>query len=133
MGVRGGSSLEDAAEAAYGGSELRYVLREERVIRDTLYSVEMATDGLALAVSIYDAEGDQGLELLISEENHRALFQECNGSYVMIAERLALADDQLFVAPARGHFAEESAEEAELCVPSRQATTPELMVPGSAL
>lgn len=95
----GSRTDEGLSEAMDSGGELRYVLREDRPIDGALYSVEMATDGCALAVSIYDAEEDHGLELLVSEENHHALYHECRGDYGMVAARLRIEGDQLFVVP----------------------------------
>lgn len=81
------------------GGDLRYVMREHRPIDGISYFVEMATDGRILAISIYNAEADQGYELLVSEENHQTLCQECLGDYVAVADRLFIDGEQLLVAP----------------------------------
>jgi len=106
VGGRAGSHTTDEAfsEPSVVGAELRYVLREDRPIMGTPFSVEMATDGSALAISIYDVEGDFGLELLLNGENHRALHQECGGCYAALAERLRIEGDQLYVAPLEGQM-----------------------------
>jgi len=101
--VAGGpDDIEEAAAA-----ELRYVLREQRPIGSALFFVEMATDGRSLAVSIYDASNDDGFELLVSEDNHRALLEESGGDYALIADRLQVDGDRLIVVPlqAEGSFA----------------------------
>lgn len=97
---RGSRNDDNLSEMPEVGGDLRYVLREEdHEISGAMYSVEMATDGCALAISIYNPEADSGLELLINEENHRALYHECSGSYQLIAQRLRIEEDQLLVAP----------------------------------
>lgn len=103
--ARGGGPsavAEDLAAGAEGDLELRYVLQEERVICGATYSLEMATDGRALAVSIFNVDAGQGLELLIGEEDHRVLYEECGGDYAAMADRLRVSGDQLFVGPLKG-------------------------------
>lgn len=76
------------------GEELRYVLKEGKRIGERLYLVEMATDGRTLAISAYDGETQQTLELLINERNHRKLFR-ATGDYNAIADKLRVENDQL--------------------------------------
>jgi len=89
---------EEAGVAAEGG-ELRYVLREDRLVDGALFAVEMATDGCVLAVSIYDEASDRGFELIVDEEHHRQLRTETLDDYAAIADRLIIRDDTLQVAP----------------------------------
>jgi len=78
---------------------LRYVIREERPVGDTPFFVEMATDGQRLAISIYDAASGRGFELLVSEDNHRALLEESGWNYNLIADRLRVDGDRLVIVP----------------------------------
>merc|ERR1719174_1853080 len=79
---------------------LQYVLKEERIIGGTTFYVEMATDGQTLAVSAYDKEIQDTLELLVNEENHRQLLFESDGDYGEISLRLRIKDDRLVIASA---------------------------------
>merc|ERR1712083_348228 len=70
--------------------ELRYVFKEGKNIGNQYYLIEMATDGCTLAVSAYDGEAQQNLELVVNEQNHRKLHRECRGDYSLVADRLVV-------------------------------------------
>lgn len=76
---------------------LKYVLKEERIIDGINFYVEMATDGQTLAVSAYNKNIQDTLELLVNEDNHRQLLFESNGDYVEISSRLHIKDDRLVI------------------------------------
>lgn len=79
------------------GEELRYVMKEGKRIGDRYYLVEMATDGRTLAISAYDGDKQQTMELLVNEKNHRRLYREHNGDYNAIAELLRVEGEQLLL------------------------------------
>lgn len=79
---------------------LQYVLKEERMIGGINFFIEMATDGQTLAVSAFDKEIEDTLELLVNEDNHRQLLFECDGDYAEISARLNIRDDRLVIMPA---------------------------------
>lgn len=79
------------------GDELRYVLKQGKSMGDQYYLVEMATDGVTLAISAYDGEQQQNLELVVNERNHRKLYRECKGDYSLIADRLVVDNGALFI------------------------------------
>lgn len=81
------------------GQGLRYVVKEHLLIAGTTFFVEMATDGRTLAVSAYDREIQDTLELLVNEEHHRQLLLESGGDYGEIAGRLRIKDDRLIIIP----------------------------------
>lgn len=92
-----GAVAQDPASPS--GHGLRYVLKEHLIIAGGTYLVEMATDGQTLAISIYDSELHDTMELLVNEENHRRLLDEHDGDYSRIAARLRIRDDQLVIVP----------------------------------
>jgi len=92
---------------------LRYVLKEERIIGGINFFVEMATDGHTLAVSAYDKDIQDTLELLVNEENHRQLLFESDGNYVEISSRLRVRDDRLVIVSAEESSSEVSASVQE--------------------
>lgn len=85
------------AQDSVSPSGLRYVLKEHMLIGGTAYFVEMATDGQTLAVSAYNPEVQDTLELLVNEENHRKLLFESDSDYSQIAGRVRIRDDQLVI------------------------------------
>lgn len=91
-----GKSDRGVGELAVG-DELRYVLKQGKSMGDQYYLVEMATDGVTLAISAYDGEQQQNLELVVNERNHRKLYRECKGDYSLIAERLVVDNGALFI------------------------------------
>lgn len=91
-----GGLVRDASDPG-AGEELRYVFKEGKRIGEGYYLVEMATDGWTLAISAYEGESQQNLELVVNERNHRKLYRECKGDYGLLADRLVVEDGQLFV------------------------------------
>jgi hypothetical protein len=90
-----------ASESLSGPPSLQYVLTQQRLIGDSPFYVEMATDGRALAVSAYSREAQDTLELLVNEEKHYLLRQETGGDYALLADRLrVLPEGQLIIAEA---------------------------------
>lgn len=79
------------------GQFLRYVLKKAIDIDGTRFLVEMATDGQTLAVSAYDSDVQDTLELLVNEENHRQLMAESQGDYGQIALRLRVDSGRLVI------------------------------------
>jgi len=75
--------------------ELRYVMKDGRKIGATYYLVEMATDGRTLVISAYDGESRKTRELLVNEKNHRRLYRESNGDYMLLADKLYVEGEQL--------------------------------------
>jgi len=88
---------------------LSYVLKEERIIGGINFFVEMATDGQTLAVSAYDKDIQDTLELLVNEENHMQLLFESDGNYSEISSRLRIRDDRLVIVSAEESSSEVSA------------------------
>jgi len=87
----------EAEDLRHEPRELRYVFREDREVDGVLFFVEMATDGSSLAISIYNAEADDGLELLVGEQEHRSILEEAGNDYSEVAARLHIEDGQLVV------------------------------------
>jgi len=90
----------DSARGAGGpihSEELRYVFKEGKRIGERFYLVEMATDGWTLTACAYHGDTQQTLELVVNERNHRKLYRECRGDYALIADRLGVEGEQLFV------------------------------------
>jgi len=85
--------------ASPAGHGLRYVFKEHLLIGGSTYFVEMATDGATLAVSAYDREIQDTLELLVNEENHRQLLLESGGDYGPIAGRLRIIQGRMVIIP----------------------------------
>merc|ERR1719506_2478732 len=81
------------------GLGLRYVLKEHLLIGGATYFVEMATDGQTLAVSAYDNDVQDTLELLVNEEIHGQLLLESRGDYGDIAGRLRISKGRLVIIP----------------------------------
>jgi len=92
---------------------LRYVLKEERYIGEQSFFVEMATDGQTLAVSAFDRELQDTLELLVNEDNHRQLFAESDGDYAQIADRLRVSEDRLVIIPLEAYDLGEEVDEVD--------------------
>lgn len=92
--------ISEAVASDFGpppGQGLRYVLKEERFIGGSSYFVEMATDGQTLAVSAFDRDMQDTLELLVNEANHQQLLYESGGDYGHIAQRLRVKDGRLVI------------------------------------
>lgn len=87
-------------EGGYHASEtegLRYVLKEGMNFQGTHWLVEMATDGRSLAITAYDSDHQQTLELLVNEKNHRKLYRDHMGDYNAIAQKLRVDGGQLYI------------------------------------
>jgi hypothetical protein len=96
LGAGGDDVTLEAVDAA--PECLIYVLKEDRLIGDVPYFVEMASDGQTLAVSAFDREAQDTLELLVNEENHHQLLFETNCDYGLIAQRLRVHEGRLVIA-----------------------------------
>jgi len=90
-----GAPAPGPGEQELGSGDARYVLKEGRQIGQQIYLVEMATDGQTLAISAYDGDNKQTLELMVNEKNHRRLYRETNGDYNALAEQLRIDDGHL--------------------------------------
>jgi len=93
---------------------LEYVLKDGKMIGDTYYLIEMATDGRALYVSAYEGDTQTTLELTVEEKVHRKLFRETDGDYSLIAQQLTVDDDRLVLVEGGASLGELSAE--AMCV-----------------
>lgn len=77
--------------------DVRYVFKQGLQIRNKYYLIEMATDGESLNITAYDGETQTTLELLVQEKVHRRLYNETNGDYSAIAQRLSVEGRRLIL------------------------------------
>jgi len=77
------------------GEELKFAFRDEIMLGDACYLVDMATDGQVLCISACETQSGQTLEMIVNEENHLRLLEEAEGDYSLIAQQLRLEGGQL--------------------------------------
>lgn len=83
---------EMEAEESLDAYRRKPVLKEEQMIGNRYYQVEMASDGVQLYISAHDPSTQASMELILKEKAHRKLYREVKGDYSQLAKRLALAD-----------------------------------------
>lgn len=83
---------EMEAEESLDTYRRKPVLKEEQMIGNRYYQVEMASDGVQLYISAHDPSTQASMELILKEKAHRKLYREVKGDYSQLAKRLAVAD-----------------------------------------
>jgi len=109
----GSVNLQDPSAVAPGFASsakqpLHYVFREDVSLGGNNCFVEIATDGGVLAISAYDRQVGDTLEVLINEDVHQQLLHESSGDYGKIASRLRTHHDRLIILPLEAYTEEQS-------------------------